>query len=499
MSSRLRMLVLASFFTVAASSPAQEGTVEGLIEKLQVKKKSQQIEALQQLGKRGTAAKGAVEAIGRLLRETDEADVVVEAASTLAKIGPAGVPELVPLFKDAREAHARAVAMALARMGPAAAKATPNLIAALKDHDPIVRAYAAQALAEIGAFPDEVTFALFSLIVDPEPQVRQQAGLALVRAGKKAVPGLTRIVREAKGTARVEASHLLAHIGPDASAALSDLQVALQEPTPELRAASAKAIGSMKGRAKEALPLLLTGLAKEQSYPVQQDIFQALLMIGEQDAPGFLEEIRRVNQEGNWAAPYVLARFGPRGVDAVRPLIKSLKDADAGMRTAAAMALGQVGVEAAEAIPHLQMLMKDEAPQVRFAAAQALTKVDVRQQPRTQQQFLQALEQSEKSMEMMELQLRKKLAGMAFAPRTPVDLRLFQDPTIQQPLRQLMDYNLSVNASMMNSRHLDKVTQAQLRALSRQTDQFVQTMGPEGIPTLVYGINQAAAFQLGFC
>lgn len=69
------------------------------------------------------------------------------------------LPSLIRSLKDRRPESKTHAAIAIGRMGPAAAEAIPALTAALKDRDVAVRAAAAHALGKIGpdarsALPD---------------------------------------------------------------------------------------------------------------------------------------------------------------------------------------------------------------------------------------------------------------------------------------------------------------------------------------------------------
>jgi len=488
-----RFLFVAFLIPLVGRANAQDAPLDVLVKHLQSKNKAHRLEALKQLGRLGTAAKEAAPAIGQALRDAEDVDEVSRATATLAMIGPAGVPELTPLFKDARVAHARHAAAALAKMGPAGKKAAPYLVAVLKDRDPVVRGFAAQALGEIGDFSEEVIFALFGMIVDPVPQVRQQAAQAILRAGPKAVPGLKEIMSQGEGVVRVEAANLLGMLGTDGLGAKSDLISGLGDPMPELRAASAIALSQMGRQAKEALPELLQGLVKEKIPPVQQACFQAILQIGTQDMPDLLDQLRKINREANWAGPFVLAHLGPRPVDAVKPLIQSLGDKDPGIRMGAALALGRIGREATGAIPKLQMLTRDSHPGVRGAAAQALWDLDPRYED-------MALNQLKAAYNQFGQAFRKSAATLDVAllktPGNPFVRKSFLDPSLQLPLRQAMELHI-----MHNSIKMGKLRSAvgDLSRIDQLSQGVIDAAGPAAIPVLVDGLNKASAFRLGFC
>ncbi|MFO0970040.1 MAG: HEAT repeat domain-containing protein [Gemmataceae bacterium] len=400
--------------------------------------------------------------------------------------------ELVKAFKDARVEQARQAAMALARMGPAAKKAAPHLIAGLRDRDPVVRAWCAQALGEFGA-SEETARALFDAVTDPIPAVQQAAGLALARGGRKATPHLRTILRDMSGPNPAAAAEILALVGPDAVEAVPELLIALEDFEPTMRAAAAKALGALKGRAKEVVPSLAKALAVEKSYPVQQEIIGALARGAEADVPGFMDDMRKLNREGGWAAPFALPQFGPRGADAVKPLIKMLQDPDVGTRVAAAAALGQIGPDALEALPPLQALLRAPQPELAGAAAQAIFRIEPRLEEVALKHFLFEIDQAETVLN----RLRKEMEAIRAAGGAAV----FDDVRLQQPFMRLMDFHLYLNsaAAKGSRKRADNVIVARITAMTQVTARMVNEFGPEGIPALVAGINKAAAFRLGFC
>jgi hypothetical protein len=84
------------------------------------------------------------------IRPREEFGLSETAADALARIGPASVPQVIPLLFHSNPAHRRQAAGIFAQMGPAAEQAVPNLTALLNDPDPAVRKAAAHALGQIG-------------------------------------------------------------------------------------------------------------------------------------------------------------------------------------------------------------------------------------------------------------------------------------------------------------------------------------------------------------
>ncbi len=86
----------------------------------------------------------------RLLYITEN-ETCWKAARTLGRIGPAAIPALIPILKEAENEEVRgAAAYALGEMGAAAIPAVPALVEALEDEESFVRTITAEALGKIG-------------------------------------------------------------------------------------------------------------------------------------------------------------------------------------------------------------------------------------------------------------------------------------------------------------------------------------------------------------
>jgi HEAT repeat protein len=136
---------------------------------------------------RNAAGRALEEAVGpehaeRLTAElvTPDVETRYHVTRALARLGPAAaraVPALRETLTDT-DAEVRMEAVwALAAIGPAAASAAPDLTRALADDDAPVRAAAAWALAHVGA-GREAAAALEPLARDPDRDVREAADAA---------------------------------------------------------------------------------------------------------------------------------------------------------------------------------------------------------------------------------------------------------------------------------------------------------------------------------
>ena len=122
------------------------------------------------------------------------------------------------------------------------------------------------------------------------------------------------------------------------------------DPDPDVRRASAWALGQIGPAANEAVPALVKAL-------------------GDAD--------NRVRCH----AAEVLSRIGPVTDEVVPALIKALGDTDRIVHIYAAQALGRIGPEAKAAIPALEQLIKNEHATVGGLAYEALKKIRASEEP----------------------------------------------------------------------------------------------------------------------
>ena len=133
----------------AGSEPVVDGkTLVEWLRKLESRDSNDRISACMALEKMGPAARPAIPALRRTLRD-EEVTVRILAASTLGGLGPD------------------------------AATAVPDLVAALQDKNEYVRVFAVTALGKIGTHARDGTGALRNALDDPNALVRSQAEWAL--------------------------------------------------------------------------------------------------------------------------------------------------------------------------------------------------------------------------------------------------------------------------------------------------------------------------------
>jgi len=201
----------------------------------------------------------------------------------------------------------------LGQIGATAKDAVPVLIEVLAENNTDIKQKAAESLGSIGPVAKEAVPALIVALEHSEDAVAKAAADALGNIGpgaKEAVPVLVKVINDKLGRVITRGSGF-------------DTQVQA------VRAAAA-ALASMGTEAKEAVPALLA-IFKDSTRPFW--IKGAVLK--------------------------TLVHIEPEAKTIVPVLIDALKDDEAPVRCAAAIALRRLGVEAKEAVPALITGLKD--------------------------------------------------------------------------------------------------------------------------------------------
>jgi HEAT repeat protein len=490
------------------TTPAQEkDPLAPQLKALESKKKDVRLAAVRQLGAGGTAAKKAVPALGKLMREDPDAAVANQAALALAQIGWPAVDELVQAVRQGLpDARYRAL-VALGRMGPQARKAVEALREVVRNKaNATERGLAAYALADMGSAADSAVPDLCQALGEVNNRRRDQAkrqqkmqevmrqrfpqmanrqastkankkqdpppeALALRNLGSVAIPGLIEVLNHNQADVRLTGLETLAMLGAEALGAAPDIAKLLTDVDPELRIKAAEALAAIGPLAKDTIPALLANM-KDKKVEVQQATFRALMRIGAEDVPGLMGTFRKINREGGWAQPLPLKQFGPALRDAVKPLIKDLQAPDEGRRLSAALALGEIGMEAREAVPSLQNALRDSSLMVRQSAAMSIMLI-------RGDQIKDKRENASKPLEQQLASARKIVASKI-------------GPSALYDAQTQSAYNLIIDFHLMNS-----VRRANGDGIDVLAD--IQDFGPEAIPALVRGVNLAAYYRLGHC
>lgn len=265
---------------------------------------------------RGPAAP--VERLARRLAEDPDPGVREAAARALGGLRPRAAAGAVPPLLGALGDHSQAVrwaaARALATLRPPLEVALPRLIETLASEDEFMRGYAAHELGRYGPAAAAALPALLKALVDePRPEL-------VARAVARVDP---------RGTATVPRLATLAGAGPERQ-----------------RAASARALGWLRGAARPAIPTLVETL-RSGPPDARADAARALGRIG-------------------LAEPVVLA--------ALEAALAG--DGDTRVRVLAARALGWLGPPAAAAAPALRRALLDPSERLAGEAETALLRLE---------------------------------------------------------------------------------------------------------------------------
>jgi hypothetical protein len=201
------------------------------------------------MGSIGPAAAAAAPQMGKLLARSGDVDASW-VADSLAKMGPAAVPQLIAALRS-RSIHVRSsAAFGLGKLGPAAADAVPDLIKALSDKPP-ARTYATIALGEIASNAKLAVPALMKLLNDEEHEVRRAAVTSLGQLGPAASAAVPKLLPFLGATDwcwwHFLAAQALGRIGPTASSALEPLQRLLTSKDRQIREEAQNAIRLISG------------------------------------------------------------------------------------------------------------------------------------------------------------------------------------------------------------------------------------------------------------
>jgi HEAT repeat protein len=298
------------------------------------------------------------------------------AAWALGAIGEKAVEPLRPALREEKPRVRASAAMAMGRIGPAAAPAAADLISLFDDKDADVRREAVRAMGRIGAEAQEL---LLAAAQNESPRVR---------AGAIAALGMT---ADAGETARVAVARAIA------------------DESPEVRASAVTAAGALQMSEETLVPLLIASLAHEDEEPrlaaVNVCARDKLLLARVAEK---LPELLRSEHEGvSRTAAWLLQKTGVDGaavlIEALgdeRTRVEQLADAMAGIgsrvldaltaalrderprvRRGAALALGRLRPVAPTAAENLTAALADPEPQVQVAALDSLGRLGPQARP----------------------------------------------------------------------------------------------------------------------
>jgi len=148
--------------------------------------------------------------------------------SELLSQGPAAAVLLGERLNDGADFERETAASLLVLLGSDAKRAVPDLTGALSDSSDFVRANAAAALVQFPESSSQAIPVLVGMLKDIDPQLRQMAAMNLSAVGTEATPhvrDLTEVLaKEQDAQVIVPVVQLLGRLGPEANAAVPQLQ-----------------------------------------------------------------------------------------------------------------------------------------------------------------------------------------------------------------------------------------------------------------------------------
>ncbi|MBI4604587.1 MAG: HEAT repeat domain-containing protein [Planctomycetes bacterium] len=237
--------------------------------------------------------------------------------SALFEIGPAAAPALAEALEGQTANVRLQAALALHRLGPAAAPAAPALLAALRDGGWTLRSEAFEALLAIDP-TGEACVPVLLAIVREDPRPDQPLGFLarIAKRSPRAVERLCSLLRDSEGS------------------------------PPGLRPRVAEAIGDQK-LVGDAIVNALASVLQDPDDMVRHHAVTSLSK---------------------------LAAGGPELVAALAARLR--EDPHVGVRQAAALALGKLGPAASQAVPALREALRHENDLLREYAESALRSIE---------------------------------------------------------------------------------------------------------------------------
>jgi HEAT repeat protein len=290
----------------------------------------------------------------------------------------------------ANAARREAAFGALGRV-PAGTPGLLNALTRLLDSGPEeMRAFAAGQLARIGADAGPARGTLTKLLADPSAQVRSAAAVALARGattadtvgsdgeGHETREALVGALLDPSPTVRAESARGLGAFGPAAVGAVPALMRTVKDPEIEVRIAAVEALGAIGRETQELVDLLAWAALQEGDAILRKAAAATLWKVDshlDRTLPRFLHALG--DPETFAIASEVLETVGPGTRGAAKPLREALGDSSSAVRRVVAATMGRLaGAEGSACVAALaERVAKDDDLQVRFAALEALRRI----------------------------------------------------------------------------------------------------------------------------
>ncbi len=362
--------------------PEDPSSVRALLNILESGDQNTKRQALRALGEIGSAAEEVIPVLNQFIHDEDLWETAVE---SLSRSGSRGMRLLLDILKVPGNHRLHAHIKDCLTTDLPDGKAVPLLIEALEHPDSDIRSWAASSLGELGTAALPAVDTLARLLSGGDDELAKTAATALGALG----PGASRAIGALERAMNRDdypqmAVQALSKMG---SPAVPILIKALDHKNPLLRAAAARALGTMGPDAVTAIPVLIRLLKDEEPayvrfayldyhavsrFPVGESAAVALGDLGPLAFIAVPALVESLDSRSVWIAVASSRALGKMGAAAVPEARKALGNSREEVRGLAAFALGWIGPAAKAAVPDLKECLGDPSEFVRICAAEAL-------------------------------------------------------------------------------------------------------------------------------
>lgn len=343
--------------------------------------------ALIMLGELGPAARAAIPALLRCLKQGDP-NLRHTALVSLARVG-AGDPRcraaLLHGLQDPHDDIRVSAAMFLENNPPLDPQDVPKLVACLEDRDARVRGPAARMLGTIGPPAQAALGALLRRAEnDEDTLIRAHAAYSAWLIDPARLPVTLGVLETGARSGDSRSCFLLGRLGPAAAPAVPALVGILNDPTSPVLMEAGAALGNIGPQARAALPAL-KGLCQAAEDPHLRLHWAVQIVKIDSSETNFWPLLREtLHGENDWdriLAAHTLWTLHQPAPDLIPGLVTLIENRDGDRplfaRLAAVDLLGEMGGQAAGALPVLRAATtNDPNPDIRVRAQAAVRSVE---------------------------------------------------------------------------------------------------------------------------
>jgi HEAT repeat protein len=294
------------------------------------------------------------------------------AAGILAEMGSTrAIPILLKLFEGEGQPESQPLFEPVKRcLEKAGRAAIPALSRYLKDGKGAILVVAARALHQVDPANPGVLLALGRAIREPPLRVQEAAADAMEEFGHDTVAPLRAFLDHQSDEVRDWAAARLSQIGPQAASAAPALIRMLQDPALEVRVSAAAALAQMEVSQERILPILIDEVT---ATGVDKNAAWGICTLGKQAAAAVPALIERCLKNKDQLALYSLIAIGEPAVPAICRLVQ---ESDDSINQRVIEVLKAMRGEARSALPVLLDVLKGRYWETTAAAAaEALSEI----------------------------------------------------------------------------------------------------------------------------